>query len=131
MYVRCVFFKTVTLANLYVEIWIYILPKTYGYIDLKHCISGSPDDNSTNNYSISAYGEVFITGRGFDRESQPFVLLTVTAEDEGGKDTSTLINITVLDQNDNDPKFLTGFQFEVYQVTFERDKERVREREHC
>ena len=32
MYVRCVFFKTVTLTTLYVEIWIYILPKTYGYI---------------------------------------------------------------------------------------------------
>lgn len=59
------------------------------------------------------------------------MLLTVTAEDEGGKDTSTLIHITVLDQNDNDPRFLTGFQFEVYQVTFEREKKRVREREHC
>ena len=53
------------------------------------------------------------------------MLLTVTAEDEGGKDASTLINITVLDQNDNDPEFLTDlFEFEVYQVTFEREIKR-------
>lgn len=53
---------------------------------------------------------------GYDREEEPFITLTVVARDEGGKETSARVNITVLDQNDNDPKFLEDFQFEVYQV---------------
>lgn len=53
---------------------------------------------------------------GYDREKEPFITLTVVARDEGGKETSARVNITVLDQNDNDPKFLEDFQFEVYQV---------------
>lgn len=53
---------------------------------------------------------------GYDREKEPFITLTVVARDEGGKETSARVSITVLDQNDNDPKFLKDFQFEVYQV---------------
>lgn len=53
---------------------------------------------------------------GYDREKEPFITLTVVARDEGGKETSARVNITVLDQNDNDPKFLKDFKFEVYQV---------------
>lgn len=61
-------------------------------------------------------GELTVNVSGYDREKEPYVTLTVVARDEGGKETSTTVNITVLDQNDNDPKFLEDFQFEVYQV---------------
>lgn len=61
-------------------------------------------------------GELTVNVSGYDREEEPYVTLTVVARDEGGKETSTKVNITVLDQNDNDPKFLEDFQFEVYQV---------------
>lgn len=74
-------------------------------------------DNSNDSYTIDdVTGDLIVNVSGYDREKEPFITLTVVAKDEGGKETSARVNITVLDQNDNDPKFLKDFQFEVYQV---------------
>lgn len=74
-------------------------------------------DNSNDSYTIDGVtGDLIVNVSGYDREKEPFITLTVVAKDEGGKETSARVNITVLDQNDNDPKFLKDFQFEVYQV---------------
>lgn len=74
-------------------------------------------DNSNDSYTIDdVTGDLIVNVSGYDREEEPFITLTVVARDEGGKETSARVNITVLDQNDNDPKFLEDFQFEVYQV---------------
>lgn len=74
-------------------------------------------DNSNDSYTIDGVtGDLIVNVSGYDREKEPFITLTVVARDEGGKETSARVNITVLDQNDNDPKFLKDFQFEVYQV---------------
>lgn len=74
-------------------------------------------DNSNDSYTIDGVtGDLIVNVSGYDREKEPFITLTVVAKDEGGKETSARVNITVLDQNDNDPKFLEDFQFEVYQV---------------
>lgn len=74
-------------------------------------------DNSNDSYTIDGVtGDLIVNVSGYDREKEPFITLTVVARDEGGKETSARVNITVLDQNDNDPKFLEDFQFEVYQV---------------
>lgn len=72
---------------------------------------------SNSSYTIDdVTGNLTVNVSGYDREKEPFITLTVVARDEGGKETSARVNITVLDQNDNDPKFLEDFQFEVYQV---------------
>lgn len=72
---------------------------------------------SNSSYTIDdVTGNLTVNVSGYDREKEPFITLTVVARDEGGKETSARVNITVLDQNDNDPKFLKDFQFEVYQV---------------
>lgn len=74
-------------------------------------------DNSNDSYTIDdVTGDLIVNVSGYDREKEPFITLTVVAKDEGGKETSARVSITVLDQNDNDPKFLKDFQFEVYQV---------------
>ncbi|XP_052700895.1 protocadherin Fat 4-like isoform X2 [Crassostrea angulata] len=81
---------------------------TYRLIDIS--------DNSNDFYTIDGVtGDLIVNVSGYDREEEPFITLTVVARDEGGKETSARVNITVLDQNDNDPKFLEDFQFEVYQ----------------
>lgn len=72
---------------------------------------------SNSSYTIDdVTGNLTVNVSGYDREKEPFITLTVVARDEGGKETSARVSITVLDQNDNDPKFLKDFQFEVYQV---------------
>lgn len=86
------------------------------YLKWYFCISDI-SDNSNDSYTIDGVtGDLIVNVSGYDREEEPFITLTVVARDEGGKETSARVNITVLDQNDNDPKFLEDFQFEVYQV---------------
>lgn len=61
-------------------------------------------------------GDLIVNVSGYDREKELFIILMVVVKDEGGKEISVRVNIIVLDQNDNDLKFLKDFQFEVYQV---------------
>jgi hypothetical protein len=53
----------------------------------------------------------------YDRERDPTVSLTVIAKDEEGKEARTNVTIRVLDKNDNDPKFLEDYEFDIYQVS--------------
>lgn len=61
-------------------------------------------------------GDLIVNVSGYDREKELFIILMVVVRDEGGKEISVRVSIIVLDQNDNDLKFLKDFQFEVYQV---------------
>ncbi|XP_071830168.1 cadherin-87A-like isoform X3 [Apostichopus japonicus] len=44
-----------------------------------------------------------------DRETYALVVLTVVAQDTGDRHGDTLVNITILDQNDNSPEFTSSF----------------------
>ncbi|XP_061172273.1 protocadherin Fat 4-like [Saccostrea echinata] len=84
-----------------------------------------PNDDSAS-YTIvttkEKSGEIYVTSQNlrYDRETRSKVSLTVIAEDEGGKQTKAEVRIIVLDQNDNDPKFVEDYyQFEIYQEAFE------------
>lgn len=73
---------------------------------------------------LDGLGDIYVNrsqAPEYDREAEPTVNLTVIAEDEGGKEAQASVIITVLDKNDNDPKFLkTVYEFEIFQVCFRR-----------
>ncbi|XP_055998637.1 protocadherin Fat 4-like isoform X2 [Ostrea edulis] len=68
---------------------------------------------------LDGLGDIYVNrsqAPEYDREAEPTVNLTVIAEDEGGKEAQASVIITVLDKNDNDPKFLkTVYEFEIFQ----------------
>ncbi|XP_062575471.1 protocadherin Fat 4-like [Saccostrea cucullata] len=88
-----------------------------------NCTYSFQHDDDSSFYTIKQRsGEIYVTSQNlrYDREVRPVVSLTVVAEDEGGKQTRAEVRIKVLDQNDNDPKFVEDYyQFEIYQEAFE------------